>query len=277
MNKSLVILSALVVFGQVFADSLIVSRSGSSTYVQKAEFILPEGESVVGPIKLLPYSKTSSILIKPQQPEVSLVGYILEDRKDRSINSIVGKTVSIEGDGRVINGTVVDIKDGYVTIDTKKGTVITTLPSFPGKVSMTLNWQESLAPRVTIKLKASKPGNVTIDINYPVEGFSYQVSYVGNIDKNQLILQEFYRVSNETPLSLKDIELLIKDGERLVKLYNKTYIEPFSTKVLNTRTWKIDVSGKSVKLPLNNITVSLYKEGVFVGDVKVNNGTINLP
>lgn len=277
LKKNLTILSALVMFGFSFADSLIVGKSGYSTYIQKAEFILPEGESVVGPIKLLPYSKTDSLLINPQQQDVSVVGYVLEESRDKTLNAVVGKNVSLEGDGRVINGTVISVKDGYITMDTKKGTVITTLPVFPGRVSTLLNWQESLAPKITVKLKSSKPKNIVIDLRYPLEGFSYHVHYVANIEKNQLLLQEFYRIVNETPLNLKDIELYVKEGDKLTKLYNKTYIEPFSVKVLNTKTWKLDISGKSAKLPVSNVTVSLYKDGIFTGDIKVSNNTLNVP
>lgn len=274
LKRKLTILLTMVLFGFSFADSLVVGRGGYSTYIQKVEFMLPEGESVVGPIKLLPYSKTDSLIIKPQHQGISVVGYAMEESRDKTL---VGKTVSLEGDGRVINGTVVAVKDGYITVDTKKGTVITTFPSFPGKVSTPLNWQDSLAPKVTVKLKSTKPTNTIINITYPVEGFSYQLNYVANIEKGQMTLQEFYRIVNDTPLNLKDIELYITDGDKVTKLYNKTYTEPFSVKVLNTRTWKFDASGKSVKVPVNNVTISLYKDGVFVGDIKVINNTLNIP
>lgn len=271
------IFSVLMFFNVGFADSLVVTKNGFSTYSQRAEFILPEGESVVGPIKLLPYAKVDSILIKPQASDVSVVGYVLEQGKEKNIEAIIGKNISIEGDGRVITGTVVSVKDGYITLDTKKGMVMTTLPAFPSRISSPLNWQDSMSPKITIKLKSTKPKNSILNVIYPVDGINYQVYYIGSIDKNQLTVQEFYRINNSTSLSLKDIELYIKDGDKVVKLYEKTYIEPFSSKVINTKNYRLDISGKTVKVPLNNITISIYKDGVFVGDIKVVNNTVNIP
>lgn len=134
-----------------------------------------------------------------------------------------------------------------------------------------------MSPKITIKLKSTKPKNSILNVIYPVDGINYQVYYIGSIDKNQLTVQEFYRINNSTSLSLKDIELYIKDGDKVVKLYEKTYIEPFSSKVINTKNYRLDISGKTVKVPLNNITISIYKDGVFVGDIKVVNNTVNIP
>lgn len=276
--KKTVIIILLAFIKLTFADGLVVAKNGFSTYSQKAEFILPEGESVVGPIKLLPYAKLESILIKPGSSDVFVVGYVLEQGREKNIEAIIGKNISIEGDGRVITGTVVSVKDGYITLDTKKGMIITTFPTFPSRISSPLNWQNSMSPQITVKLKSLKPKNSMLNIVYPIDGFSYQVYYIGNIEGNQLTIQEFYRINNSTSLGIKDIELYVKeDSGKIVKLYDKTYIEPFSSKVINTKNYKFNISGKTLKLPLNNITLSLYKDGIFIGDIRITNSIITIP
>lgn len=276
--KKIVIVILLAFIKLTFADGLVVAKNGFSTYSQKAEFILPEGESVVGPIKLLPYAKLESILIKPGNSDVFVVGYVLEQGREKNIEAIIGKNISIEGEGRVITGTVVSVKDGYITLDTKKGMIITTFPTFPSRISSPLNWQNSMSPQITVRLKSIKPKKSILNIVYPIDGFSYQVYYIGNIEANQLTIQEFYKINNSTSLGIKDIELYVKeDSGKIVKLYDKTYIEPFSCKVINTKNYKFNISGKTVKLPLNNITLSLYKDGIFIGDIKITNSTITIP
>lgn len=276
-----VIISILVVISVSFADTLVVNKSGYSTYIQKNEFILPEGESVVGPIKLIPMGKIENLIINPQSQDVSVVGYIFEPPKESWLDNIVGKTISVEGDGRVITGTVISVKDGYITLDTKRGVVITTIPNFPNRLSSPFSWQEILSPRITVRLKSNRPQNTVLDILYPVGGFSWEVNYVGKISRDKVQIYEFYTIKNDTFLSLKDVELYIKDGEKLLKLYNKTYIEPYTSKVLKFREFVGNVSGKTIKVPqIYNIpasTINLYKDNVFLGTFRIVNNSINLP
>lgn len=282
MKRSfLLLLTAVIVINLAFADTLIINRTGLSTYIQRTEFILPEGESVVGPIKLLPVGKVENVLIKPDNKDVSFIGYVFEPQKEKWIENMLGKVISLEGEGRVISGTIISVKDGYIIIDTKKGIVISTLPSFPSRLSSSLSWQDIVAPKITVKLRSKKPQNAVINISYPVEGFSYQVNYVANIEKDSLLIQEFYHIKNDTSLYLKDIELAVKEGDKINKLYNKTYIEPYSSKVLLTKSIRIDkISGKTINIPtqynLNNAVINLYKDGIFLGTVKVQNSTISI-
>ncbi|MCX7738024.1 MAG: hypothetical protein N2Z80_01205 [Hydrogenothermaceae bacterium] len=279
---SLLLLTAVIVINLAFADTLIVNRTGLSTYIQRTEFILPEGESVVGPIKLLPVGKAENVLIKPDnKKDVSFIGYVFEPQKEKWIENMLGKVVSLEGEGRVISGTIISVKDGYIIIDTKKGIVISTFPNFPSRLSSSLSWQDTVAPKITVKLRSKKPQNAVINISYPVEGFSYYVNYVANIEKDSLLIQEFYHIKNDTSLYLKDIELSVKEGDKINKLYNKTYIEPYSSKVLLTRSIRIDkISGKTVNIPaqynLNGAVINLYKDGIFLGTIKVQNSTISI-
>ncbi|MCX7760668.1 MAG: hypothetical protein N2Z81_05720 [Hydrogenothermaceae bacterium] len=276
-----VVAGILALFSISFADSLTVNKSGFSTYTQINEFILPEGESVVGPIKLLPLAKVESLVITPTDSTVSVVGYVFEPSRSNWIENIVGKTISIEGEGRVISGTVISVKDGYITIDTKRGLIITTLPTFPSRLSSSLNWQDLMSPKITVRLKSLKPQNASVKISYPLEGFSWQVSYVGNVMKDKVLIQEFYTIKNETSLNLKDVELYIKDRDMTVKLFNKTFIEPYTSKVVKYREMEGSLSGKVIKIPekynLNNTTINLYKDNIFLGTFKVINNTVNLP
>ncbi|MEZ0324071.1 MAG: hypothetical protein ABWJ98_07165 [Hydrogenothermaceae bacterium] len=271
----------LALFSISFADSLTVNKSGFSTYTQINEFVLPEGEGVVGPIKLLPLAKVDSLVITPMDSTVSVVGYVFEPSRSNWIENIVGKTISLEGEGRVISGTVISVKDGYITIDTKRGLVITTLPTFPNRLSSSLNWQDLMSPKITIRLKSLKPQNATVKISYPLEGFSWQVSYVGNIIKDKVLIQEFYTIKNETSLNLKDIELYVKDRDRIIKIFNRTFIEPYTSKVVKYREIEGILSRKTIRIPerfnLNNININIYRDSIFLGSFKVINNTVNLP
>ena len=154
----------LFLFSFSFADSLIVNKKGASTYIQYSQFLLAQGETIIGPIQLLPMANTDDLVIKPSDSSVKISGYMVEPTKENFIENLIGKTISIEGDGRVIRGTVISVKDNFITLDTKNGVAVTTLPTFPNRLSSSLKWQDIQAPRVTIKLNSDKPVSAGINL-----------------------------------------------------------------------------------------------------------------
>jgi hypothetical protein len=270
----------LFLFGFSFADSLIVNKKGLSTYIQYSQFLLAQGETIIGPIQLLPMANTYDLVIKPSDNSVKISGYMIEPTKENFLENLIGKTISIEGDGRVIRGTVISVKDNFITLDTKNGVVVTTLPTFPNRLSSSLKWQDIQAPRVTIKLNSDKPVSVGINLIYPINGFSWDVVYTADISNNKVILSGFYKIVNNTPIRLNDITLYIKENERVVKLYDKTVIEPYTSKLVNIDRLELPYSKINTinsKKYFPDGKVAVYKNNVFVGYGSIQNNMLRLP
>ncbi|WP_297889568.1 hypothetical protein [Sulfurihydrogenibium sp.] len=268
------------VLSKVYADSLIVSKKELSTYIQYSQFLLAQGETVVGPIQLLPVAKVESVLIKPTDRDVKVSGYMVEPTKENWVENLVGKSISIEGEGRLVKGTVIAVKDGYITLDTKNGVVITTLPVFPNRLSSSLKWQDLMAPKLTIKLFSEKPTSSGLNILYPVSGFEWDVIYNAEIQNDKVIFNGFYEVKNNTALRLIDVSLFIKDNGKTIKLYDKTVIEPYSSKVINIDKLILNYS-KELKIEskkyLPDGKVAVYKNSTFIGYGSLIKGVLRLP
>jgi len=270
----------LFLFGFSFADSLIVNKKGSSTYIQYSRFLLAQGETIIGPIQLLPMANTDDLVIKPSDSSVRISGFIIEPTKENFIENLIGKNISIEGDGRVIRGTVISVKDNFITLDTKNGVVVTTLPTFPNRLSSSLKWQDIQAPRVTIKLNSDKPVSAGINLIYPINGFSWDVVYTADISNNKVALNGFYKIVNSTPIRLNDVALYIKENKRAVKLYDKTVIEPYTSKLVNIDRLELPYSKVSTinsKKYFPDGKVAVYKNNVFVGYGSIQNNMLKLP
>ncbi|ACN99224.1 hypothetical protein SULAZ_1181 [Sulfurihydrogenibium azorense Az-Fu1] len=280
MKKILTFILFFVSLSKVFADSLIVNNKDLSTYIQYSQFLLAQGETVIGPIQLLPVGKVDSVLIKPTDKDVKVVGYVVEPTKENWVENLVGKTISIEGEGRLVRGTVISVKDGYITIDTKNGVVITTLPVFPNRLSSALKWQDLMAPKITIKLYSEKPSSSGINILYPVSGFEWNVIYNAEIQEDKVVLKGFYEIKNNTAVRLTDVSLYIKSGERTIKLYDKTVIEPYTSKLVLIDKFVLN-KAKEVKVEskkfLPDGKVSVYKNSTFIGYGNLTNGVLRLP
>lgn len=280
MRFVILIFFILSFLSKIHADSLVVDKKGFSTYIQYSQFLVAQGETVVGPIQLLPVAKVESVLIKPTDKDVKVSGYLVEPTKENWVENLVGKTISIEGDGRLVRGTVISVKDGYITVDTKNGVVITTLPVFPNRISSSLKWQDLMAPKLTIKLYSEKPSSSGINILYPVSGFEWDVVYNVEIQDNKVIFNGFYEVKNNTALRLVDVSLYIKEGNKTIKLYDKTVIEPYSSKIINIDRIILNYN-KEIKLEskkyLPDGKVAVYKNSTFIGYGTLNNGILRLP
>jgi hypothetical protein len=270
----------LFLFSFSFADSLIVNKKGSSTYIQYSQFLLAQGETIIGPIQLLPMANTDDLVIKPSYSSVKIFEYMIEPTKENFLENLIGKTISIEGDGRVIRGTVISVKDNFITLDTKNGIVVTTLPKFPNRLSSSLKWQDIQAPRVTIKLSSDKPVSVGINLIYPINGFSWDVIYTADISNNKVVLNGFYKIVNNTPIRLNDVALYIRENKRVVKLYDKTVIEPYTSKLISIDRLELPYSKANTinsKKYFPDGKVAVYKNNVFVGYGSIQNNMLRLP
>ena len=280
MRKILAFLFTFLALSKVYADSLIVNNKELSTYIQYSQFLLAQGETVIGPIQLLPVGKVDSILIKPTDKDVKVVGYIVEPTKENWVENLVGKTISIEGEGRLVRGTVISVKDGYITIDTKNGVVMTTLPVFPNRLSSALKWQDLMAPKLTIKLYSEKPASSGINILYPVSGFEWNVIYSAEIQGDKVVLNGFYEIKNNTAVRLTDVALYIKSQDRVVKLYDKTVIEPYTSKLVLIDKFVLN-NAKEIKVEskkfLPDGKVAVYKNSTFIGYGNLTKGVLRLP
>lgn len=280
MKKILAFLFTFIALSKVYADSLIVNNKELSTYIQYSQFLLAQGETVIGPIQLLPVGKVDSVLIKPTDKDVKVVGYIVEPTKENWVENLVGKTIAIEGEGRLVRGTVISVKDGYITIDTKNGVVMTTLPVFPNRLSSALKWQDLMAPKLTIKLYSERPASSGINILYPVSGFEWNVIYSAEIQGDKVMLNGFYEIKNNTAVKLTDVALYIKSQDRVVKLYDKTVIEPYTSKLVLIDKFVLN-NAKEIKVEskkfLPDGKVAIYKNSTFIGYGNLTKGVLRLP
>jgi len=266
----------LLMFQFSFASELIVNKTGLSTYIQHAEFLVAEGESVIGPIGLLPIADTNSILIESPIKNILVEGYVLEKSFADWKKNMVGKIASVEGEGRFIKGKIMKIEKNYIQINTERGLVITTLPKFPSKISSSLNWQEIYSPRLTIKLKSDKSTNADFYIKYPVKNISWSVVYLLKIEKNKGTFYGYYTIKNKTPIKFSKTKVSLKISKKLIPLDNEITIEPFTEKrFLITSPIKVKISPQiRIGKNLPNGTVSIYRNGVFEGYKRLINGII---
>ncbi len=266
----------LLMFQISFSYELIVSQKGASTYIQHAEFLVADGENVIGPINLLPIADTNSILIESPIKNILVEGYVLEKSFSDWKKNMIGKIASIEGEGRFIKGKIMNIENNYIQINTERGLVITTLPEFPSKISSSLNWQEIYSPRLTIKLKSEKSTNADFYIKYPVKNINWNVVYILKIEKNKGTFYGFYNIKNNTPIKFQKIKISLKNGSKLIHLNNQITLEPFTEKrFLIMSPVKVKPFPKiRIKENIPNGTVSIYRNGVFEGYRKLINGVI---
>ncbi len=197
------LLLALLITGFAFADSLNFEKN-KTLYVQEQKYIVAEGDNIIGPVPLLPIKIGDILEFKVENGYIK--DYISEASSLNWKVNIVGKPITLEGDGRIIKGVVVGLQGDYIILDTKKGTVITTLPKFPGRIKLAGDFKFSFAPKITFKLFSKKEGETLIKIIYPVEGISWRLKKVKKPQKTLTYLV----IENKTPLSFTNINLDVK-------------------------------------------------------------------
>ena len=250
------ILTIFTSFSFSFADTLLLTKKGYSTYIQEEEFVLTKGINVIGPIYLQPIAETDGINVFGKG--ISLEGLLIENEGESWIKKLSGKDVYIEGEGRIIKGKVIKIKDNFIQLNTKKGYTITTLPKFPSRLRVKDSWEKVFAPKITLKLKSNTEETKLIKVEYPVKNLNWKVSYIlkdGNIEQYIIFI-------NKTPLTLENINIKLIDNGKIWKNLKGITIPAFSKK-------KVKVLSKNINsLNLKNLPngkVAIYKNNIFLG------------
>ncbi len=264
-----VLAGVLLVYSLSFANELYIQKTGYSTYVQEEEFMVAEGENVIGPITLLPIAITEGISIVNNNLKIK--SFVIEgDNKDWK-KALKGQVISIEGEGRFIKGEVVDIKNNRIMLNTRKGYVVTTLPEFPSKISSYLSWNELFSPKITFKISAKEAKTEKFKLKYPIKGLNWDVGYVLDTKDGKKQLKGFIKIINRTPLTLKDINLKLIDNGKVVKTFENTSIPAFSKKEVVFIEGNINKIDKS-KLISGKVVV--YENGIFKGFKKIEKGVL---
>ncbi len=268
MMHKVLLFFTLMFFGFSFGDKLFINKNGLSTYQQEEEFMVADGENVIGPIFLKPIAKTDSILIDSEG--VIVEGYFLEHISLDWKENLIGKFVSVEGEGRVVKGDVIEIKDKFIMVDTKNGFVISTLPKFPSRIKSPLKWNELFSPQITLKVKSDLAQSQIFKITYPVDGLSWKAEYILKKGKNKTKIIGFINIKNKTPVEFKNVTVFLIENNKKREL-GEIHIDKFGEKKIKI----IDkyISEKEI-LDLPDGKVSIFEDGIFRGYKKLKNGKI---
>ena len=258
LKKFYIFMITFILFNSISAlgDTLIINKSGNSTYIQEEEFTLAKGENVIGPISLKPIANTDGLYIKAYG--TSVVSYILENKGNIWKNKILGKNVYLEGEGRIIKGKIISIKNGFIGIDTNKGFILTTFPKYPSRLRSKQKWSETFSPQITLKIKSRMEQTQIIKIIYPVKSIKWNVEYV----LRDNILDGYIVLSNNTPVDFKDINVIVKGNKGFIKSFLKISLKSYSVK-------KIKIFSRNIKSvngsKLINGKVAIYEKEEFKG------------
>ncbi len=269
MKRVLIGLAVISTASLSFANELLLKKEGLSTYVQEEEFMVAEGENVIGPVFLLPIAKLQGLAI--QGKDLKIKSYIIEGDNKNWKDALKGQVVSVEGEGRFLRGEVVNINDNRIMLNTRKGFVVTTLPKFPSKLSSSLKWQELFSPKVTFKVTAKEAKTEKFLLRYPVQGINWQVNYVLKKENGKATLEGFIRLINNTPLSLRNVNVKLLEKGKVVKELPETVLPAFSKKEI--LFLEDTYPPKSQKL-LPDGSVAIYENGFFKGFKMLKDGKI---
>ncbi|WP_457621847.1 hypothetical protein [Persephonella sp.] len=269
MLKIITLIVLFVNFSLAFADTLFLSRTGLSTYVQEEEFMVADGENVIGPIFLKPIAVTEGILVEADGIEIE--GYFLENTSKNWKENLKGKFISVEGEGRVVKGTVIELDKEFIKINTRKGFVVTTIPKFPSRIKSPLKWDELFSPQITLKVKSKLAQSQIFRISYPVEGLSWDAEYVINKKNSEMYLTGFVNIKNTTPVEFKNLTVVLIDRD-YKKDMGEIHINSFGEKKLKFIQKKI--TEKEI-LDIPDGKVSIYENGIFTGYRFIKSGTLH--
>lgn len=261
MKKVLLgVIASATIFGLSFSDTLILTKKGKSTYIQQEEFVLTKGNNIIGPIYLQPIAETEGLNIFGKG--LTLEGYIIENEGNNWQEKLKGKQVSIEGEGRIIKGKLINIKNGFVELNSKQGFTITTLPKFPSRLRVKEKWEKVFAPKITLKIKSNTEGSNIINISYPVKNLNWNVLYV--LKDNTL--EQYIIFINKTPLAFDNVDIELVDNSKVWKRIKGILIPPFTEK--RVRIFSKSLNSVNIKsLPKGKVVV--YKNNIFKGYKKL--------
>ena len=197
------LLLVLLVVSISFADSIIFKKN-KTLYQHQQKYIVAEGDNIIGPVPLLPIKIGDVVDFEVDDGYIK--DYIYESSSLNWKVNLIGKPITLEGEGRIIKGVVVGVQGKYIILDTAKGTVITTLPSFPGRVKLQGGFKFSFAPKITFKLFSKTEGETNVKITYPVEGIDWKVR---TLKKGGKVLK-YLVLENKTPLSFANVDVNVE-------------------------------------------------------------------
>ncbi len=247
----------LIVFGISYGDTLILTGGKYQTYIQQEEFMVAEGENIIGPISLLPIAVTDAVDVSADN--LSIKRLIIEKTSQDWRKNLLGKFITVEGEGRVIRGTVISIDDKYITLSSKKGFVVTTIPEFSSRISSHLRWEELFSPQLTLKVNSQEARTQIFRITYPVKGINWKIIYLLNIRDGLNILKGYVVIENNSPVDLKRVNLVI--NSKLKKSFNDMSIPPFTQKRIEFIKKQIRSVKDIQNLPSGSVYI--YKNGVY--------------
>jgi len=255
MKKFLTLL--FLITGLAYGNTLIFTDSKYSTYIQEEEFMLAEGENVIGPISILPIALVDAVEVVGGSETVR--SFIFEITFPDWKKNIKGKFVTIEGEGRIIRGTVISVDNKYITLNTKKGFVITTLPEFPSRISSPLRWEELFSPQLTLKVNSSEAKSQILKIRYPVKGVEWKINYIMNVKDGIKQLKGYIVIVNNTPVDFRRVDVVITD--RIKKEFRQVSLPPYTQKKILFTAKNINSPSDILNLPEG--TVYIYRNGIF--------------
>jgi len=259
--KKFIILLLIIVY-TALSDEIYIYKTKNANYIQTEEFLIADGSSIVGPVKLLPSAITKHIKVEPSSKNIKIKAILLEEASQDWKKNIIEKNISLEGEGRFIRGKVKKISDNYIIIDTSRGTIITTLPDFPEKITSILKWEELFSPYIMIKIDSTFSGDSTFNIIYQINGINWEPSYIYN--KDNQTLEYFIKIKNRTNINFHDIKLTAKHQNKTILKLEKTNIEPKSTKLIKVKTIPIKNPKTLQKLYLPKGEVAVYSKGILL-------------
>ncbi|MBK3331902.1 hypothetical protein GWK41_02320 [Persephonella atlantica] len=253
-----VIVTLLIFFLNAFGNTLILSKSGYSTYIQEEEFMLAKGENIIGPITVLPNAVVDAVDIFADNVTINSIIY---DRVHENWKkNLLGKYVTVEGEGRIIRGVVVYIGKKFITLDTKKGYVVTTIPEFPSRITSHLRWEELFSPQLTLKVNSPEAMSQTFKIRYPVYGFGWDIYYILTINDGIKQIKGFIKIINNTAVNLKKVSIEINGLKN--RRFSEISISPYSFKKVLFIKKRIKNLEQIKGLPEGKVYI--YKNGIFV-------------
>ncbi len=275
----LLLLLVYMLFSISLADELVVgTKKSKSFYKQETEFLVAKGDSVVGPIDLLPYAEINSLIIKNDNPDLKILTYLIEPASLSWKKNLIGKTISYEGNGRILKGIVRDISDNFITIETKRGTIVTTLPKFPSKISSQFSWKELFSPKITIRMSSNVSNSVKLNIIYPMKNISWKPYYVLKVKNQRGKFYSYYVINNDTQIYFNNIDISIqRTNGKPALLAEKASLPPFSQKRIEMYSPKIvkTYNGALIGKEFPNGDVIIYKDNILLYG-KIVNGHLRL-
>ena len=246
-----------LIFGISYGDTLILTDGKYQTYIQQEEFMIAEGENIIGPISLLPIAIVDAVDVSADN--LSIKRLIIEKTSQDWKKNLLGKFVTVEGEGRVIRGTVISIDDRYITLTSKKGFVVTTIPEFSSRITSHLRWEELFSPQLTLKVSSQEAGTQIFRITYPIEGINWKISYILKIKDGLKILKGYIVINNNSPVDFKRLNLVING--MIKKSFKDMSIPPFTQKKIKFIERRIQSVKDLENLPSGLVYV--YKNGVY--------------